>query len=118
MSWLLDTNSIIYIQKGLIKENLPEIQVYISVITRMELLSYPNLSIEERLKLINFLSSFSIIPLDQQVEDTAIDIRLKYKLKLPDSIIVASAICMDSILVSNDSQLEKVKEINLKKLEL
>lgn len=118
MNWLLDTNSIIYIQKGQVKESLPDAEIYISVITRMELLSFSNLDEKSRKELLVFLSSFAIVPLNRKVEDIAIDLRMKYKLKLPDAIITASAVYTDSIMISNDRQLEQITEINLKKLSI
>jgi predicted nucleic acid-binding protein len=68
----LDTNSIIYIQKGQVKESLPDAEIYISVITRMELLSFSNLDEKSRKELLVFLSSFAIVPLNRKVEDPSL----------------------------------------------
>lgn len=45
---VLDTNAVIYLQKGLLAEILPEGEYAISVITGMELLSFPGLTDRQR----------------------------------------------------------------------
>ena len=40
---VLDTNAVIYLQKGLLTENLPTGEYFISVISEMELLSFGGL---------------------------------------------------------------------------
>jgi len=41
MRFLLDKNVVIYLQKGVLNESLPPAFYSISIITEMELLSYP-----------------------------------------------------------------------------
>lgn len=52
MIWLLDTNAVIYLQKGLIAEEIPDVEASISVITRIELLSFPDLT-KSQSKILN-----------------------------------------------------------------
>jgi len=62
---LLDTNEILYIlswSKSI--EILKDSELYISVITEMELLSYPKLSKEENLIIDKFLEKVLILDLD------------------------------------------------------
>jgi predicted nucleic acid-binding protein len=44
---LLDTNAVIYLQKGMLAKPLPRGSYFISVITEMELLSFHGLSNEQ-----------------------------------------------------------------------
>ncbi|WP_167884921.1 type II toxin-antitoxin system VapC family toxin [Leptospira levettii] len=118
MRWLLDTNAIIYIQKGLVKEPLPNAEIFISVISKIELLSYPNLTSIEKNFLNDFLSNIHIIPLSPEIETLTIDMRIKHKLKIPDAIICASAILSESVLITNDLQLAQIPELKIKSLTL
>lgn len=90
MNWLLDTNAIIYIQKGLVQEPIPDIEVHFSIISRIELLSFLRISASERDILKSFLLNFNMIHLTKEVEDWTVRFRLQHKLKIPDAIICAS----------------------------
>ncbi len=118
MRWLLDTNAIIYIQKGLVNEALPENDICLSVISRIELLSFPNLTPHDKNILNEFLTNYEVIPLSPEVEALTIEMRMKNKLKIPDAIICASAIISDSVLISNDKGLLQIPDLHVKSLEL
>lgn len=118
MRWLLDTNAIIYIQKGLVKEALPENDICLSVISRIELLSFPDLAPQDKTILNEFLTNFEVIPLAPEVEALTIEMRIKYKLKIPDAIICASAIVSDAVLITNDKALLQIPDLQVKSLEL
>lgn len=109
---LLDTNIIIYFLSGddTLTELLEGKSIYISVITKLELLSYRDLSDKEVLRLEKFLSECIVVELNSFVQTKTINIRRKYKLKLPDSIIVASALYLDLPLISSDKSLKSLKE--------
>lgn len=63
-----------------------------SIISKIELLSWDGFS-EKQLKVINqFLNQTTIVYLEETVVIKAIEIRKKYKLKIPDAIIAASAL--------------------------
>jgi predicted nucleic acid-binding protein len=49
-----------------------------------------------------------VSPLDEKVENLAVEIRRHIKLKLPDCIIAATAIALDAVLLSNDTGLLKI----------
>ena len=101
--YLLDTNIIIYaINQEL---TLPAGRYSISVITEMELLSYPGLSNTEASDLADYLHQMTIFPLDDAVKQRAIEIRRETSLKLPDSIISSTALTHGKRLVSNDTKL-------------
>jgi predicted nucleic acid-binding protein len=48
----------------------------------------------------------------------AIELRRKYKLKLPDAIICATAIVLDAELVSNDEKLSGLQGLRVVSLRL
>ena len=80
---------------------------FISVITEVELLSFPFLTGEEIAKIKQFLQEFTIIPLDTQLAQMAAEIRRKCKTKLGDSVVIATAKLTNSVLVSLDKDVIK-----------
>ena len=86
------------------------INALISVITRIELLSYPELTaMEERQIRLLLKKRFTVVPLHKKVELITTLIRSKTKLKLPDSIIAATAVSKNALLISGDENLLKLK---------
>ena len=69
MSSVLDTNLAIHELHDELVERLPERDVLVSVVTEIELLGFPNLSIEEEAGIRALLLSFEIVPLDERVKD-------------------------------------------------
>lgn len=111
----LDTNIIIYFLSGddTLTELLDGKSIHISVITKLELLSYADLSAKDQAKLENFLSECTIVDLNPFVQTATITIRKQYNLKLPDSIIVASAMYVDLPLISSDKSLKNLTEASI-----
>lgn len=116
--YLIDTNVIIdYLANKLpeagnqlIYENVPKI----SVITRLELLSWPNASEIQIQILEDFIDSSAIYNLDEDVILKTIEIRKKLKIKLPDSIIAANALVNDLTLLSrNVNDFKKIENLEI-----
>ncbi len=107
----LDTNVIINALNRAIF--LPKRNYIISIITEMELLSFSKLTSQEEYIIRKLLSNFTIVNIENEIKENSIKIRKKYNLKLPDSIICASAISKESILISDDIELKKVKELKV-----
>jgi len=82
---------------------------FISVITRMELLSYHGITDSEKHEILNFLDGVTVIPLFDKIEESAITFRQQTKLKLPDSIIAATAIVVGAKVVTSDPHLLKAQ---------
>ncbi|MBD3655357.1 type II toxin-antitoxin system VapC family toxin [Marinobacter sp.] len=101
--YLLDTNAIIYAFNRKLK--LPVAQYVVSVITKMELLSWPALTPGDELKLREILQNLAVIELDPPIQDAAVKVRKNTSLKLPDSIISATAIYGGFVLVTDDEKL-------------
>lgn len=111
----LDTNIIIYFLEGdetlttFLNGKIP----YISFVTKLELLGYESITQEQEIRIEVFLSEYIIIGLNPDIEREVIRIRKKYRVKLPDSIIMATAVYHDIPLVTADRDFEKVKELNV-----
>ena len=112
---LLDTNVVI----GLLKQHAAAIdlmeahqlgpgQVFISQITRMELLGFPGLPEEEELRIQGFLQGCRVLLIDEAIEQRAIQLRRKGNCKLPDAIIVATALVHQLRLLTLDERLSKL----------
>ena len=111
MRYVLDTNVALYLLGGKLLDPLPTGEFYLSVISEMEMLSYPSLVVSEELRIRQLLERVSIIELDERLKNSAIELRRKYRLKLMDAIICATALSLNSVLLSNDAQLSRVEEI-------
>lgn len=101
--YLLDTNALIYAINRKLK--LPGADYAVSVITKMELLSWPQLSTGEDLQLRAVLSGIQVLQLTETIQEAAIKIRKTTSMKLPDSIIAATAIDGGYVLVTDDEKL-------------
>lgn len=118
MKRVLDTNAVLYLLAGRLTEPLPDAVYCISVITEIELLSYPALTQEDEANINAFLQDVRIIDLQADIKQSAIHFRRKYRLKLPDALIVATTYCLGAALLSNDIQLTKVSELSVSSLRL
>jgi predicted nucleic acid-binding protein len=110
--FLLDTNAVIYLTtKGNaiseeLQNELNEADLFISVITEIELFAKPSMPPEEEKNLRDFLSQrIPSIDLNSVVKNETIAIRRNSKLKLPDCIVAATAVIMDAVLLTADAPL-------------
>lgn len=82
----------------------------------MEFLANPNLKEEDITIFQSFLDRIEVIGLGNDNEDLlslTLEIRKRNKLKLPDSIIAASAIYPKSILINNDFGFDNIKNLKV-----
>ena len=109
----VDTNICIYLLNGdeVIGDMLNNRNLFISIITEMELCTFQGYSAIEIIK--TFLDSITIINIDEGIKESAIKIRTESKLKLPDSIIAASAITNDMPLITADKDFKKIIGLDL-----
>jgi predicted nucleic acid-binding protein len=87
---------------------LPKGLLYISRITRMELLAKPEYKTDKAAErdALDFIDEMTIVPITGEIEDSAINIRRENTaVKLPDAIIAASALVLGVTLASCDSKL-------------
>jgi predicted nucleic acid-binding protein len=105
---VLDTNIALYYLGGRLTTPLPNGLYHVSIITEMELLSYPNLSQAEEQQIQSFLSQLLIVNIDGPIKNIAIALRKQYRLKLPDAIVAATAQSLNALLLSNDKKLSNI----------
>jgi predicted nucleic acid-binding protein len=110
---VLDTNVALYMLSGQLARPLESAEFYVSVITELELLSYPQLSSAEEKHIHAFISEVSLVDLNAEIRSMTVRLRREYKLKLPDAIICATAMVLDAELLSNDEQLKKVSQLKV-----
>ena len=115
-SILIDTNIVLYLLNG--NENiLNQIQgkeVFISVITEIELLSYSKITESETSEISNLLSGLTIIEINEKVKQNTIYLRKKHNTKTPDSIILGTAQHLNIPLFTADKRLKKIEtEVNI-----
>ncbi len=103
--FVIDTNIFILRINDRLAELLPRGEIICSVITEIELLSFPELTSSEETLIRAALAKVVIYGIDQDIKEEAIRLRRKSRLKLPDAIIAATAICHDAVLVTNDAEL-------------
>lgn len=118
--YTLDTNFIIYYlikdkhAEKFFNENLVNTFYYISVISRVELFSYPEITAEEFSSIEAFLSSTRSVLIDNEIAMIAAELRRKYKIKTPDSLVAATALYTNTSLVTrNIKDFEKIKELKV-----
>lgn len=111
----LDTNIILYLLNGdeTLAELLDQKQLYISVITELELLAFKGITVIEEKVIKEFVSQCKVININNNIKLETIRVRKAYKTKLPDSIIIASALYLDLPLITSDVQFKKVGELAL-----
>ena len=115
---VLDTNVALYYLGGRLINPLPAGQYFVSVITEIELLSYPNLSSEEEVLIRDFLTNVTVVGLDSNIKDLAIALRKTYRLKLPDAVVAATANFLNAMLLTNDIKLTNLTEINTESVQI
>lgn len=111
----LDTNVILYLLNGdqTLATLLNGKQLYISIITELELLAYKGITDEEELIISQFVAQCKTITINSAVKQETIRLRKTYNTKLPDSIIIATALYLDLPLITADIAFKKVDELTL-----
>lgn len=114
-SIVLDTNIILYLLGG--NKNLfsilNEMELFVSIISEIELLGFKGLSQNDKKKINIFLSECTIVPLNTEVKDICIAIKQKDKSKTPDAIIAATALFLQIPLITADKEFEKIDNLDL-----
>lgn len=120
-NYLFDTNVFIYylnafreVDQYFSIDFLKANSVFISVVTEIELLSFPQITAQEKKIILGMLKSFRLIPLSQDVKVITIGIKSKGKIKIADAIIAASAIFCNAILITrNVADFKKISKLHL-----
>lgn len=112
---LLDTNAILYVLGGdqTLASFLNSKDLFTSIITEIELLSFKKITPKETKSITSFLSELKIETISEEIKKATISIRKSTSLKLPDCIIAATAICLDIPLVTADKQFSSVNGLRV-----
>ena len=91
---LLDTNAVLYVLGGdeTLASFLTGKELYISIITELELLSFKKITSKETKAINAFLNELKVENISEEVKINTIEIRKTTTLKLPDCIIAATSI--------------------------
>ena len=116
--FVIDTNIFILRINDRLAELLPRGEIICSVITEIELLSFPALTSAEETLLRAMLARVAVYGIDQNIKEEAIRLRRQSRLKLPDAIIAATALCHQAALVTNDNELQNVPGLKSQSLEV
>jgi predicted nucleic acid-binding protein len=115
--YLLDTNAIINILKTDSGDyDLSGKEFFLSIISEIELLSYPHLTEEEDIQIRNLLKKMNVINIDFVIKEKTIQLKKKYDIKLPDAVICATALSMGLLLITDDLTLFRISEIKISSL--
>jgi predicted nucleic acid-binding protein len=114
-NFLLDTNIVLYLLGGdyVLASIIGARKPHISYITEMELLSSPKLTAGEEIAIKNFLNVCVIADMNNNIKQAAIKLRRVTSLKLPDSIIAATAEFLGVPLLTADSEFNRLKSLNV-----
>ena len=116
----IDTNIAIYLLGGneQIAELLDQQTVCLSFVTELELLSKPDIKVEEEIRIKSLLSQCVILDFFPSLKEIVIDFRKKYRLKLPDALVAATAFSLGLPLISADKGFERVVESAFVRIEI
>jgi predicted nucleic acid-binding protein len=111
INYLWDTNTAIYFLQqqfpinaekyidSILQTNIP----VISAITEIELLCWKTASENDLKVLNNFIQDATVIELEQEIKSKTAEIRKANKIKLPDSIIAATAIVYTLTIITRNT---------------
>lgn len=112
--YTLDTNAILYYLnddpgtvsslRNIFAQNVP---LYVSAITELELFAFSNLSATEEALIEDLLATVAVISVDSRIARLAAVIRRQYGLKVPDSVIAATAMFTGSTLLTRIPEISK-----------
>ncbi len=118
MIQVLDTNAVLYLLMGRLADPLPPGEYVVSVITEIELLSFPALDAPGELRIRRLLTEVDVVSLTAAIKEQAVALRRQYRLKIPDAIIAATAVALDAELLTNDTQIHSVEGLRCRALPL
>ena len=122
--YLLDTNAVIQLLAGnpsLIKMVEDSDFLAISVISKLEFLSYPDLTEDEKnafSELLEDLTVFDLMASDSALMQEAVAMRIDGGLKLPDAVIAATALVNGCEVITNDVHFTHQKRVRARTYDL
>ena len=115
--FLLDSNIVIYATKpnyNDLRKYLSTSPLSVSAVTYLEVMGYHLLQEEEKELLRKFFGSIQVFQIDSQIISSAVSLRQSRKMSLGDSLIAATALVYDILLVTNNIEdFSWIKELKL-----
>lgn len=87
---------------------------YISIINKIELLGFKDISTDEEQNFHKLINASTILNLTDDIVTKTIEVRKQFKIKLPDAIIAATALTHNlTIVTRNTKDFEKIKGVEI-----
>lgn len=113
--FLLDTNIVLNLLAG--NHRLASLfqgkTIFLSFIVELELLSFPQLGAEEAVVIQSFVRDCIILDRIPEIKKHCLYIRQKYRLKLADSLIAATAMTYQLPLITADKDFTKLDKAEI-----
>jgi|JI8StandDraft_2_1071088.scaffolds.fasta_scaffold180571_2 predicted nucleic acid-binding protein len=114
IDFLADTNFLIFTSQGNpIVETFLDYNIGISFISEMELLGVFSISKIQKSNIQKIIDQCFVIDFNLEIKKSAIQLKQKYKVKLPDAIIAATAIHYNIPFITADADFKIIKELDL-----
>ena len=115
IDYLIDTNILLYILRGNPKlRYLAQAELLaVSCVTEMEILGKFQIEETEKNIIAELLQQSAVIDITHTIKQITIQLKQKYRLKLPDAIIAATAIQQNLALITADKGFAKIEELDL-----
>jgi len=109
---LLDTNIVLYVLNGdeQVADLIQGCDAFLSVINRVELLSSGKMTAADTSATQAFIRDCKLVQFTQEIQDLTIDLRQRYKLKLADAAVAATASYLGVQLVTADKAFLKLSD--------
>jgi hypothetical protein len=116
---LADTNILIYFLAGntQIKSIFMDNEITVSFISELELLSFPGIKKQDEQIIQQMLNGCRVVAMSEEIKLRTIQLKRKYKLRLPDANVAATAWYLDIPLLTADKDFAPVSQINVILLE-
>lgn len=114
-----DTNPLIYVLHGehvlspVAAEALDGKQVWVSGITELELFAKKGLQAQEKNEIERLINTCFVLDMNAEIKNITKTLLQKYNIKLPDAIIAATAMYLDTPLVTADAMFQKINELSI-----
>ncbi|MFZ1618682.1 MAG: PIN domain-containing protein [Flavobacteriales bacterium] len=109
--FVLDTNIILYSLAGdrALTKIFAEDEIFVSAMVRMETMIYHGPDETHLAGVAGFLEECRIIEITRPIQDLAVEMRIRFGLKLPDAVIAATSAFLDRPLLTADGSFNKAK---------
>jgi predicted nucleic acid-binding protein len=95
------------------KELLNKKKLYLSFISQLELLGFKDITSKQQTEIGKFISECIVIDINEEIKREVILLRRSSKLKLPDSIVLATAKYLSLPLVTADLDFKTIENTEL-----